>query len=107
MRPPHALPQFVRYGASPKYQIVAFSTTTSVGAHPAEEAYTIIAQIWADATGPHFVLGQLDQNAEARFSVRSFHFSDTLKLEPGRGLRRGRAETVAADLAARWSYAAA
>ena len=60
----------VRYGAPPKDQVVAFSTTTSDGAHPTEEVYKIIAQIWADAIKQHFELGQLSQSPEAHFVVK-------------------------------------
>jgi phospholipase/lecithinase/hemolysin len=60
----------VRYGAPPRDQLAAFCTTTSDGAHPTEEVYKLIAQIWADEIKKHFELAALRQNAEAHFSVQ-------------------------------------
>lgn len=60
----------VRYGAPPTDPTIAFSTTTSDGAHPTEEVYRLIAQIWADAIRQDFVLGRLNTNNEAKFAVR-------------------------------------
>lgn len=67
-RQPNGVP--VRYGAAPTDPIVTFCTTTSDGAHPTEEVYRLIAQIWADAIRKDFVLGQLNTNNEATFAVR-------------------------------------
>lgn len=60
----------VRYGAPISDPTIAFCTTTSDEAHPTEEVYKLIAQIWADAIRKDFVLGQLNANAEATFAVR-------------------------------------
>ncbi|NII53826.1 SGNH/GDSL hydrolase family protein [Luteibacter sp. SG786] len=60
----------VRYGAPPKNQRAAFCTTTSDEAHPTEEVYKVIAQIWATEIGKHFELGSLRQAADATFVVK-------------------------------------
>ena len=60
----------VRYGAPPKDQLAAYKTTTSDEAHPTEEVYKVIAQIWASEIRKHFELGTLSQKAEAAFTVR-------------------------------------
>jgi phospholipase/lecithinase/hemolysin len=60
----------VRYGAAPKNQAAASYTTTSDGAHPTEEVYKVIAQIWAEEIKKHFELAALRQNADARFVVK-------------------------------------
>jgi phospholipase/lecithinase/hemolysin len=60
----------VRYGAPPKNQLAAFCTTTSDGAHPTEEVYKVIAQIWADAIKEHFELAALRQQPDAHFVVK-------------------------------------
>ncbi|MGN6090743.1 MAG: hypothetical protein ACTHOL_00175, partial [Luteibacter jiangsuensis] len=60
----------VRYGAPPKNQQAAFYTTTSDEAHPTEEVYKVIAQIWASEIGKHFELGSLRQAADATFVVK-------------------------------------
>ena len=60
----------VRYGAPPRNQLDAFCTTTSDEAHPTEEVYKVIAQIWADEIKKHFELGTLRQAADAHFTVK-------------------------------------
>jgi phospholipase/lecithinase/hemolysin len=65
---PHGIE--VRYGAPPRDQLLAYCTTTSDGAHPTEEVYKLIAQIWADEINKHFELAALRQQAEAHFSVQ-------------------------------------
>jgi lysophospholipase L1-like esterase len=56
--------------APPRNQLAAFCTTTSDGAHPTEEVYKLIAQIWADAIKQHFELAALRQNQDAHFVVK-------------------------------------
>jgi len=60
----------VRYGATPRDQLAAFYTTTSDAAHPTEEVYRVIAQIWSDEIKKHFELGLLRQNVQATFAVK-------------------------------------
>lgn len=60
----------VRYGAPPRNQLDAFCTTTSDEAHPTEEVYKVIAQIWADEIKKNFDLGTLSQATEAHFKVQ-------------------------------------
>jgi phospholipase/lecithinase/hemolysin len=60
----------VRYGAPPRNQLDAFCTTTSDEAHPTEEVYKVIAQIWADEIKKNFELGTLRQAADAHFTVK-------------------------------------
>lgn len=65
---PNGVP--VRYGAPATDPTIAYCTTTSDGAHPTEEVYRLIAQIWADAIRKDCVLGRLNTNNEATFAVR-------------------------------------
>lgn len=60
----------VRYGAPPRNQLAAYCTTTSDGAHPTEEVYKVIAQIWADEIRKHYDVGVLTPNTEARFTTK-------------------------------------
>ncbi|URL56990.1 hypothetical protein IM816_09955 [Luteibacter flocculans] len=60
----------VRYGAPPRNQLDAFCTTTSDEAHPTEEVYKVIAQIWADEIKKNFDLGTLSQATDAHFKVQ-------------------------------------
>ncbi|UPG88066.1 SGNH/GDSL hydrolase family protein [Luteibacter aegosomaticola] len=60
----------VRYGAAPKNAAAAFLTTTSDEAHPTEEVYKVIAQIWASEIRKHFELGTLSQKPDAAFTVK-------------------------------------
>ncbi|HEY4089961.1 MAG TPA: SGNH/GDSL hydrolase family protein [Luteibacter sp.] len=60
----------VRYGAPPKNQAAAFLTTTSDEAHPTEEVYKVIAQIWATEIRKRFDWGTLSQKADAAFTVK-------------------------------------